>query len=118
MARLSWLVIVLLLAGCSKDGSNLLPVEGTVTLGDKALATDAHTTGTVILHPDKSKGNESLEEPRGVIDSAGKFKILTGMKPGAAPLCWWMPRTFETTVARAAPATPPSGKPSRPKIQR
>jgi hypothetical protein len=31
------------------------------------------------------KGNESLEIPRGSIDSEGKFKILTGLKEGVAP---------------------------------
>jgi hypothetical protein len=71
--------------GCGKDTLRLVQVEGKVMLGAKVLATDAHTTGTVVLHPDKSKGNTSLEEPRGSIDSEGHFKIATGTKPGAAP---------------------------------
>jgi hypothetical protein len=73
------------LSGCGKDKVGLVQVEGKVMLGAKVLATDAHTTGTVVLHPDKSKGNASLEEPRGPIDSEGNFKIATGTKPGAAP---------------------------------
>ena len=73
------------LSGCGKDTQRLMQVEGKVMLGAKLLATDAHTTGTVVLHPDKSKGNASLEEPRGPIDSGGNFRIATGTKPGAAP---------------------------------
>jgi len=77
--------ILLSAAGCGKGEAQLVPVEGTVMLGDKVLATDTHTTGTVVLHPDKSKGNDSLEEPRGSIDSSGRYKIFTGTRPGAAP---------------------------------
>jgi len=77
---------ILSLPGCgSKDKANLLPVEGKVLLGDNLLATDEHTKGTVALYPDKSKGNLSLEIPRGAIDAEGRFKILTGLKAGAAP---------------------------------
>ena len=75
----------LAVSGCGEEKSNLMPVEGAVLLGGKALATDAHTRGTVVLHPDKAKGNESLEIPRGSINSEGRFKILTGMKEGVAP---------------------------------
>ena len=73
------------LAGCGKEKSNLVPVEGTVMVGTNVLAMDSHTKGTVVLYPDKAKGNASLEIPRGAIDSEGKFKILTGLKVGAAP---------------------------------
>jgi hypothetical protein len=78
-------LIAIGLAGCGKENSNLLPVEGTVMLGTNVLATDAHTRGTVVLYPDKTKGNESLEIPRGSINAEGKFKILTGLKEGVAP---------------------------------
>jgi hypothetical protein len=73
------------LTGCGTGGEHLLPVEGTVWLGDGPLATDAHTKGTVVLYPDKSKGNTSLEIPRGAIRGDGTYKILTGIKPGVAP---------------------------------
>ena len=79
------LAAVVSLPGCGQERSNLTPVEGVVMLGTKVLATDAHTRGTVVLYPDQSKGNESLEIPRGSINSEGKFKILTGMKEGVAP---------------------------------
>jgi hypothetical protein len=79
------LAALLSLSGCGKETVKLVPVEGLVTLGDKVLATNAKTTGTVRLYPDKSKGNDSLEIPRGAIDSEGKFKILTGLKPGVTP---------------------------------
>jgi len=73
------------LAGCGQEKVKLLPVEGQVMLGDQVLATSAKTTGTVVLYPDKSKGNDSREIPRGRIDAEGRFKILTGLKPGATP---------------------------------
>jgi hypothetical protein len=78
--------LILSLSGCgAKDTIKLLPVEGIVMLGEKVLATSANTKGTVRLYPDRTKGNDSLEIPRGSIDSEGKFKILTGLKPGVAP---------------------------------
>jgi hypothetical protein len=73
------------LPGCGPGGARLVPVVGKVMVGDKLLTMDANTTGTVILYPDKAKGNDSLEEPRGTLDSSGTFKIFTGTKPGAAP---------------------------------
>jgi hypothetical protein len=85
LGLLCWLAGAAALSGCSKDTVKLAAVEGTVTVDGKVLAMDAHSLGTVILHPDKSKGNESLEIPRGPIDSEGKFKILTGIKPGVTP---------------------------------
>jgi hypothetical protein len=82
---LLWLLGAAILAGCGQDGIKLAAVEGKVMLGGRPLATDSHTTGWVILHPDKAKGNQSLEEPRGPIDSEGNFRISTGTRPGAAP---------------------------------
>src|SRR5947208_2309119 len=74
------------LAGCGNgDRVKLVPVQGTVFLGAKVLATDATTKGTVVLYPDKAKGNLSLEIPRGAIDSEGNFTAMTGMKSGVAP---------------------------------
>jgi hypothetical protein len=75
----------ILLAGCGPQKARLVPVEGKVTVGGKPLATDANTTGWVILYPDKAKGNQSLEEPRGPIDSEGRYTISTGTRPGASP---------------------------------
>jgi hypothetical protein len=39
----------------------------------------------VILHPDPSKGNTSAHEPRGQIESDGRFTIFTHPKTGAPP---------------------------------
>jgi hypothetical protein len=87
LGLLCWLGGMTGLLGCAGNSKDrLLPVEGKVMVGGKLLALDpAHARGTVILYPDKSRGNDSLEEPRGTIDSEGKFKITTGTKPGAAP---------------------------------
>jgi hypothetical protein len=73
------------LHGCANEKVKLVSVEGKVLLGDQVLATSAKTKGTVVLYPDKSKGNESLEVPRGRIDQEGRFKILTALKPGVTP---------------------------------
>jgi hypothetical protein len=92
------LALVLSSSGCgAKDTIKLLPVEGTVMLGDKVLATDANTKGTVRLYPDRTKGNDSLQIPRGSIDSEGKFKVLTGVKPGAS-LGWYRVTVDAATV--------------------
>jgi hypothetical protein len=67
-------------AGCGKGHSRLVPVEGKVTVGGKPL-----TTGYVIFHPDAARGNTSQEEPRGMIDAEGNYKLMTGLEPGALP---------------------------------
>jgi hypothetical protein len=77
---LASLLLALCGAGCQKSGEKLLPVEGQVLLGSKPL-----TTGYVILHPDKAKGNSSLHEPRGEIDKQGHYRIFTNEKVGAPP---------------------------------
>lgn len=78
--------IVLLagLAGCGHLASPiLLPVEGQVNFGGKALS-----KGTVILHPDSSKGNTSQQEPRGEIEAEGRYKVFTHPNAGA-PAGWY-----------------------------
>jgi hypothetical protein len=68
------------LAGCTRGGPVLVPVEGKVTLGGKPVP-----TGTVILYPDAARGNTSREEPRGDIDAEGNYRILTGNRKGVTP---------------------------------
>jgi hypothetical protein len=69
------------LAGCGGSGSEtLLPVEGQVKINGKPL-----TRGTVILYPDKGKGNTTKHEPRGNLEADGRFKIATHPKAGAPP---------------------------------
>src|SRR5438477_9905108 len=74
-----------LLCGCGKEGEKLVPVEGKVLINGKALSCGPNAPGSVSLHPDKAKGNESLHIPLGEIDSEGNFKIKTYVKDGAAP---------------------------------
>jgi hypothetical protein len=73
------LVVSLGLGGCA-GGTKLVPVEGKVLVGGKTL-----TTGTVILYPDADKGNTSQDEPRGLIDAEGQYKVYTNYKEGAPP---------------------------------
>jgi hypothetical protein len=73
-------------SGCEKGGPKLVPVEGTVTVGDQLLkcGTDQRR-GYVILAPDAARGNSSHHEPRATIDAEGHYKILTVTQEGAAP---------------------------------
>ena len=73
-------VILVGLSGCGDNAVKLVPVEGVVTVGGKKLA-----KGSVILHPDETKGNTSLERPRGLIDAEGKYTVSTHLKGGVAP---------------------------------
>ncbi|HEY7156989.1 MAG TPA: hypothetical protein VH575_23675 [Gemmataceae bacterium] len=67
-------------SGCGKGDGKLVPVQGTVKLGDAPL-----TTGMVIFRPDASKGNTSQHEPRGQIDAEGHYKLMTAQREGVAP---------------------------------
>src|SRR5262249_46340115 len=67
-------------AGCGKESSKLVPVEGKVTLAKKPVP-----TGTVIFYPDAARGNDSREEPRGAIDAEGNYKLQTGITEGVLP---------------------------------
>lgn len=68
------------LAGCGKETT---AVTGKVLLGNQPL-----TTGTVIFHPDASKGNTSKHEPRAQIDKQGNYRLTTAGKEGA-PRGWY-----------------------------
>lgn len=73
-------IFVVAAAGCGKADPKLAQVDGNVMVGNKPL-----TTGTVIFHPDATKGNESREEPRSAIDADGHYHLLTGIKDGVTP---------------------------------
>jgi len=89
--RLLLLSAVLAASGC--NDSTLVPVEGKVTLDKKPL-----TTGSVMFHPDKSKGNESEKYPRAEITSEGTYRLYTNEEPGAPP--GW----YKVTVRAYKPA--------------
>ena len=74
------------LCGCRRDGVALFPVEGKVLLDGQPIRVDGQKgrTGYVVFYPDASRGNSSREEPRGEIDAEGNYRVLTGLKPGAA----------------------------------
>ena len=81
---LTALVGFICFAGCREvgDAGNRVPVAGKVTFKDgKPLP-----RGTVIFAPDGAKGNASLHEPRGTIDGAGNYKLMTTPeREGASP---------------------------------
>jgi hypothetical protein len=72
----------LAVAGCGAGGPRVLAVEGRVTVGGKPLTSG---TGTVIFYPDAARGNTSQEEPRGALDTEGRYRLRTGPRDGAAP---------------------------------
>lgn len=68
-------------AGCGPSAADAFVfVEGQVKAPDMALP-----SGTVILHPDASKGNTTKHEPRGSIEADGHYKIFTHPHAGAPP---------------------------------
>jgi hypothetical protein len=75
------------LCGCGRGQAPLLPVEGKVLLDGKPLVIDGQKgrTGYVVFYPDAARGNTSREEPRGEVDAEGNYRVLTGLRPGAAP---------------------------------
>jgi hypothetical protein len=58
----------------------MVPVEGKVMFGGKAL-----TKGSVVLYPDKTRGNATKHEPRADIDADGHYKVFTHPHEGAPP---------------------------------
>jgi hypothetical protein len=84
------LAALIALAGC-QGGEKLIPVEGQVTVADEPL-----TSGTVVLRPDQARGNTSLHEPRGEIDSGGRYKVMTGSQTVGAPPGWYKVTVYAT----------------------
>jgi hypothetical protein len=65
-----------------------VPVVGKVTVDGQPVK-----AGTISFRPDKSKGNTSVHEPYGEIDSEGNYKLFTGKKAGA-PVGWYRVAVF------------------------
>lgn len=74
------LVAVVVAAGCEPSGPKLYPVSGKVTLKDGTPVKYGH----VILHADRSKGNNTQEVSQGTIRN-GEYTINTGGRSGAPP---------------------------------
>ena len=76
-----------LMIGCAKDdGLKLYPVSGRVLLGGKPLTGVAQ--GGVSFRGHALKGNDTLHQPTGPIDTEGTFALFTAGKKGA-PLGWY-----------------------------
>jgi hypothetical protein len=65
-----------------------VPVVGKVTADGQPVK-----AGTVSFRPDKSRGNTTVHEPYGEIDSQGNYKLFTGKKAGA-PVGWYRVAVF------------------------
>jgi hypothetical protein len=68
-AQIITVVPLLLIAGC---GAKLVPVSGTVSVGDQPLS-----GGKVVFVPDAAKGNTAPVGCSGKISPEGKFEIYT-----------------------------------------
>lgn len=94
----SLILVLFVLFGCSSEPQLTLvaPVEGKVTVDGKALE-----KGNIGLHPDKTKGNNTVfaQLPVGEI-SNGTYKISTGGRPGA-PAGW-----YKVTITSSEPSDP------------
>jgi hypothetical protein len=90
---------VLSLSGCGGDGVQRVPVKGTVTLDGKPVQ-----KGTVIFHPDDTKGNTLATDAQGIIDGEGHFEVYVGAKAGI-PTGW-----YNVAVVSAEDADPKTYK--------
>jgi hypothetical protein len=86
-------------AGCG--GLKLVPVSGTVMLGDKPLQ-----GGAVSFIPDASKGNTARVSCLGRIDSNGHYALSTSAVKGSdsgkgAPVGW-----YKVTLITTLPGSP------------
>jgi hypothetical protein len=84
MSRLTAMLICLILVGCQAAAPEpLVPVKGKVTIKGKPL-----TTGTIVFHPDRDKGNTSKQEPRATISEDGTYDLESNDEPGAPSGCY------------------------------
>jgi hypothetical protein len=75
------------LLGCSDDGlGKLYPVSGTILVEGRPLAGVGQ--GSVSLRGDAARGNPTMHQPTGAINSDGRFELITGGKKGA-PAGWY-----------------------------
>ena len=85
-----------LLSGCSTGKEEWVRVEGLVTVNGQPLP-----SGTIVFHPDASRGNTSKREPRGTIGRGepGRYRLTTDGRDGAPP--GW----YQVTVFALQPIT-------------
>ena len=89
-------------AGCGSPKEELIPVAGTITVKKKPLA-----NGTVVFHPDRSKGNMDTREPRATIagDLPGVYRLRTDNQDGA-PGGWYRVAVFALKPATGSQRPP------------
>jgi hypothetical protein len=88
--------VLVFVVGCPSPKEALIPVSGMITVRKQPLS-----GGTVVFHPDPTKGNVDKREPRATIadDSPGLYKLTTDNQDGA-PSGW-----YKVTVHALKPAT-------------
>lgn len=91
-----------LIAGCGGSGPPRVTVGGKVTLDDQPV-----TQGFVVFFPDKDNPNRFI--PRGKIDSAGNYQLITNEKSGAP--AGWYKAVLEIEAPKAKLGAPPPPAP-------
>jgi hypothetical protein len=91
--------VLLAVAGCG--GLKLVPVSGTVKMGDQPLK-----GGAVSFIPDPSRGNQARVSCLGRLDSQGRYMLATSALKGSdsgkgAPLGW-----YKVTLITTLPGSP------------
>jgi hypothetical protein len=90
------------LTSCTSGPTEKLhPVAGKAMVDGKAVP-----SGNVTFYPDKSKGNETLHQPMGVIEGDGAFELVVPGGKKGAPAGWY-------TVVVYAVDDPQPGKPNK-----
>jgi hypothetical protein len=89
------LVALVLGAGCG--GGKTYPVHGRVTLDGEPLVANA---ATVMLVPDRARGNDTPDQPGGTVDSGGRYTVYTNGRRGAPP-GWY--KVVVTAIGDPAP---------------
>lgn len=109
----AWVALAALaISGCwGDDDEPLYPVAGRVSFAGRPLS-----SGTVSFRPDAARGNASLHQPTGAIDSQGHYEVFTTGREGA-PAGWYKVVVFAheplSVSTGAHPAMPKSIIPER-----
>ena len=72
-----WCVLGLVL-GCGQAPVKFVPVRGKVLAEGQPV-----NSGTVSFRPDAQRGNQSMEQPAGMLQADGSFELATANRKGA-----------------------------------
>ena len=94
-----WCMLGLVL-GCGQAPITFVPVRGKVLVEGQPVS-----SGTVSFRPDAERGNQSMEQPAGMLQADGSFELATPNRKGA-PLGWYRVLIIADNIPAVDP--PPS----------